>query len=220
MVRTSITSIEVFFMIRYTDSTKAICMNLDFYVPSTLHQLEMISRVHFNIVDVIVLSIPNRVSFLGKMTKNSNILVAGFKLNASNWAFSHVSRNNSFLWGKSYFQSSVSIVNYTYQDTMVGNNGVKTKCVNENHPNPVTMPIIDPTITWFQVWYCKYVLLKHTSAVKHQHDTKTNNRPARSSGNNVLLFMWCSLVRKREREREREEITFQLQIQIHICCRA
>lgn len=82
---------------------------------------------------------------------------------------------------------------YTNQDTIVGNNGVKTRWVNENHDSPVMMPMIEPTITWLHVWYCKYVLLKHTSAAKHQHDTNTNIRPARSSGNKVLLFMWCNL---------------------------
>lgn len=86
----------------------------------------------------------------------------------------------------------------TNQDTMVGKSGVKIKWVNENHDNPVMIPINEPTITWLHVWYCKYVLLIHTNAVKHQHDTKTNNRPARSSGNRVLLFMWCNLKEKEQ----------------------
>lgn len=83
--------------------------------------------------------------------------------------------------------------NDTYHDTIVGKSGVSIRWVSENHENPVIAPIIEPTITWFHVWYCKYVLLKHTSTVKHQHETKTNKRPARSNGSNVLLFMWCNL---------------------------
>lgn len=92
---------------------------------------------------------------------------------------------------------------------MVGNSGVKTRWVSENHDNPVITPMIEPTITWFHVWYCKYVLLKHTSTVKHQHATKTNNRPARSSGNKVLLLMWWSLT-------ETKKLLFNLSIVICI----
>lgn len=80
-----------------------------------------------------------------------------------------------------------------YHETIVGNIGVSTMCVSKNHENPVMIPTMEPTITWFHVWYCKYVLLRHTRAVNHQHATRTKNRPARSNGNRVLLFMWWSL---------------------------
>lgn len=88
-------------------------------------------------------------------------------------------------------QWSTSLCHCTYHDTIIGNSGVRNKCVNVNQDSPVMIPITEPTITWFHVWYCKYVLLIHTSAVKNQQDTRTNNRPARSNGSNVLFV--CSL---------------------------
>lgn len=113
-----------------------------------------------------------------------------------------VSRNNkysdNFLFKKRYKDKILKIkvkiqIISIYHETIVGNRGVSTMCVNENHEHPVMIPTMEPTTTWFHVWYCKYVLLKHTRAVSHQHATRTKNRPARSNGNRVLLFMWWSL---------------------------
>lgn len=75
---------------------------------------------------------------------------------------------------------------------MAGNKGVSTRWVNENHEIPIIVPIAEPIITWFHVWYCKYVLLRHTSIAKHQHEARTSRRPTLSNGN-ALLFMWCNL---------------------------
>lgn len=80
----------------------------------------------------------------------------------------------------------------TNHEAIVGKIGEKTRCVNVNHKMPVIEPTIDPTITWFHVWYCRYVLLRHTSTVIPQHATRTSNRPTRSNGDCPLLLM-CNL---------------------------